>query len=455
MMKKTSYNILYILVILLVSCKDDDINLFEKTADERAADAIATLKADLIAPANGWRIKYRPVDDAGSYYVLMSFNEDNKVTIKTDLSAEDGKYFEETISYRIDNSMGIELILENYSFFSFLFEQEQASFGAEYEFDFVNKTPDNLLVFSSKTDVSNPTIIVFEQAAENEAAILGQNLSMNLSSLETSQNFFASSTAMKIAYAEKDIAIYFSLDIYRRIADFNFISSKNDLQGQALALTTGYVLKSDSIVFDNPLNTSFNGNNISLKSLYLNTMVETTMEFCPAVPVTVPVYGGSTSAGDVVTMETTLFNNSGADFKESSEIYIADILNVITAEGERAAEQIEQDIAGAAVLVIYNNADSNEGPLNAVGFLIENSDETTSIAVKKYTSVLTGNILELTFDPEITFVRNPETDADVNNINIYLDLMTQGGKTYIYKLDDQFYELYNPCSGWSFAFQRI
>lgn len=454
-MKKIFYNSIWMAVILLVSCKDDDINIFEKTADERAAEAIATLKADLVAPANGWRIKYKPVDDAGAYYVLMDFNEDNKVTIQTDLSVDDGAYFQQTISYRIDNSMGLELILENYSFFSFLFEQEQASFGGEYEFDFVNKTPDNALVFSSKTDLSTPTILVFEEASEADASMLGQTLSTNLSSLEEPQNLFSSSSSMKITYTEKDLVIYVSLDIYRRIADFNFVSSQNDLQGQALSFVTGYVLKGDSIVFDSPLNTSFNGNSISLKSLYLNDYNETTTEFCPTIPVTVPVYSGLTSAGEGITMEVTLFNNKGSAFKDHSPIYIADIQNIFNADQERAAEQIQQDIAGGIIMVIYNNYDPGDGPLNAVGFLIENSDETTSIAVKKYTSVLTGNILELTFDPEVTFVRNPDTDADVNNISMYLDLMTQGGKTYIYKLDDQFYELYNPCSGWSFAFQAL
>ena len=50
-MKRITYLAL-VLLASLVSCEDDDINLFEKSADERAADAIATLKQDLVAPAN-------------------------------------------------------------------------------------------------------------------------------------------------------------------------------------------------------------------------------------------------------------------------------------------------------------------------------------------------------------------------------------------------------------------
>lgn len=134
---------LWSIIAMLTACKDDEVAIFEKTADERAAEAIASLKADLVAPANGWRIKYRPEAESGSFYVLLDFNEDNTVNIKSDLGYNDGEFFDETVTYRIDNSLGLELIIESYSFFSFLVEEGQAAFQAEYEFNFVNKTPDD------------------------------------------------------------------------------------------------------------------------------------------------------------------------------------------------------------------------------------------------------------------------------------------------------------------------
>ena len=63
-MKNTIYLAL-VLLTLLSSCEDEDINLFEKSADERAADAIATLKQDLVAPPNGWLVRYKPQEGAG------------------------------------------------------------------------------------------------------------------------------------------------------------------------------------------------------------------------------------------------------------------------------------------------------------------------------------------------------------------------------------------------------
>ncbi|MBT1697839.1 DUF4302 domain-containing protein [Fulvivirgaceae bacterium PWU4] len=457
-MKKVIYNILLFAVIMMISCDDDDdINVFDKTADERAAEAIAALKADLIAPPHGWKVSYKPVDGAGSYFVIMKFEANNKVTIETDLGANSGEFQTQTISYRIDSSLGLELIFETYSFFSFLFEQEQATFGAEYEFNYVNKTPDNALVFKSKTDIANPTIIVFQQAAQNEKSFLAKNMSLNLDKFGEPLNFFGSFSSVRIAYTDKDLAIYFSIDAFKRVAEFNYISLKSSTAtGQALTLTTPYTLRRDSIVFDTPLRTTFNGNNIVLKSLYLNTLTETMASYCPPATQAAPVFSGVTSSNDKVSMETTLFNNNGASFKTSAEIYIADVQNIINENGQRAASQIVQDLKGALVMVIYNDyAISTTENLSAVGFLFQNDDETTSIAVKRYTATYAGNAVELVFDPDVFFVRNPDTDADVNNMQKYLDLLMQGGKAYIYKLDDQFYELYNPCSGWSFAFQRI
>src|SRR5690349_3783495 len=102
-MKKVIYTLIGA-ALALAACHDDDVNVFNKTADERAADAIASLKQDLVGPANGWMIKYQPQEGAGSYYVLLDFNENDKVVIKSDLGAQGGQYFQDTIGYRIDNS---------------------------------------------------------------------------------------------------------------------------------------------------------------------------------------------------------------------------------------------------------------------------------------------------------------------------------------------------------------
>jgi hypothetical protein len=439
-MKRGLYTFL-ILTIVFSACRDNNINLFDKTADERAAEAIANLKSDLIAPAKGWKMKYTPEPGSGSYYLLMNFDADNKVTIKSDLGVNNGEFFEQTLTYRIDNSLGLELIFETYSFFSYLFEQDQATFGAEYEWVFVNKTPDDNLVFRSKTDAATPTIMVFEKAQDTDDALFGRTLSVNLDKF---------SSGSKLSYLDKDVDVYLTMNSLKRTMDFNYISPKdNTSAGKAVSLSTGYVVQGDSLILETPFSASLNGTDILIHSLILTDVSEISLDICPS-PKTIPQYKGVTSAGDPVTLENSLFSYEGATFKDRTQIYYMDIGNVFDENGSRVNTQIAQDIAGAQAMLIYNNYKG----LNGIGFYIGNSDGTDAIVVREDISTFNGNIVDVEFTTDVKFVRGT-TNANIENINIYLNKLTEGGKMYVYKYDDQFYKISNPCSGWDFFFQVI
>lgn len=448
-MKKGLYSI-WILIIALCSCKDDDINVFEKSADERVAEAIATLKADLVAPANGWRLKYRPESESGSFYVLMKFNDDNTVTIKSDLGADDGEYFEQTITYRIDNSLGLELVMESYSFFSYLFEQDAATFGAEYEFNFVNKTPDNALVFTSKTDFDVPTILLLEEAVATDVNLLGTELSTNLNIIANDLDKFSSS--LKLTYQNKDLVLYLVLDDAKRILSINSASRKtNTLITQGLDFTSPYIIKGDSIVFDSRFTGTVLNNNISIKGIKLTVLSEGSLAICTD-PIIVHSYDGITSANDVIKLETSLLDISGKTFEQASDFYVSPLSNVFN-NGEPASASITQDITGALAMQLYYNYDLGNGtPFYGIGFYIQNTDGTATFALREFTPSLTDNNIVFAFEPEISIFGNTETDANTNNVNIYLDALTEGNKTYVFKLVDNVYEFYNPCTGWSFVF---
>lgn len=452
-MKNLFYTI-GILLLGLVSCKDDDINLFEKTADERAAEAIATLKQDLVSPPNGWRIKYKPEDGSGSYYVLMDFDENNKVNIKTDLGANNGEYFEQTISYRIDNSMGLELIIETYSFFSFLFEQDQATFGAEYEFNFINKTPDNALVFNSKTDVSFPSLIVFEQAAAGDESLLGIDLANNLNILSNDLDKFTSS--LKLTYDDKDVALYISLDELRRTITISSASLKtNSSIFQSLNFNTPYLIQGDSIIFDETLQGTILGNAVSIKSLKLNEIAETSITVCED-PITVHAFSGVTSAGDDVHLETSLLDVNGKSFSTLSDFFFSP-LGFIFDNGTSVADRITADVPGALELHMYYGLELNDGSLlYGIGFVIQNLDGSITFALREFTPVLNDNNLIFNFAPDISLFGNQDPDQDPADItektNIYLNALSEGDKTYVFQLNENLYEFYNPCTGWSFVF---
>lgn len=447
---KTWIYIFGIVVIGLASCKDDDIAVFEKTADERVAEAVSNLKQDLVAPANGWRVKYRPESGSGSFYVLFDFNEDMTVNIKTDLGNNDGEFFDKTITYRIDNSLGLELILESYSFFSFLFEQEAATFLAEYEFNYVNKTPDGALVFNSKTDPESPTILLFQEATAEDINLLGTSVSTNLNTITEDLNKF--STSLKMTYADRNLILYLVLDNFRRIVSINSASRKtNTLVTQNVNFTTPYFLKGDSIVFDTGYSGNVLSNNISIKGIKFTDLIDGTLDVC-ADPITIHSYKGVTSAGDDVNVETSLSDASGRTFADVSDFYIAP-LNNIRNNGESAAAQVAQDITGGLAMQLYYNYDIGDGqPFYAIGFYIQNANGTVTFALRQFTPTLIENNLVFAFEPDISIFGEQDTDANVDNVNIYLDLLTQGDNTYIFRLANGLYEFHNPCTEWSFIF---
>ena len=448
-MKKVFY-ILVLLLGVLGSCNDDDINVFEKTADERAAEAIASLKQDLVSAPDGWLVLYKPQEGAGSYYVLMSFNEDDKVYIKTDLGAENGEYLQDTISYRIDNSMGLELILENYSFFSFLFEQDQATFGAEYEFDFVNKTPDDALVFRSKTDFGTPDIILFEEASPGDETLLGVELAENLNILSNDLDKFTSS--LRLNYNSRDLILYISLDELRRTITITSASRKtNTASTQSINFSTGYLVEGGSIILENPFQETVLGSAISIESLQLSTIGDASINVCTD-PIPVHTYAGTTSAGDAVILETSLLDVSGKTFAQRSDFYFSPLVYIFD-NGVSAGERITQDIAGAIEMHMYYGYDIGGGELlYGIGFVIQNLDGSVTFALREFTPVLNDNNLVFNFASEISLFGDPNPDANINNVNIYLDALANGDDTYVFQLNENLYEFYNPCTGWSFVF---
>ncbi|MFD0998214.1 DUF4302 domain-containing protein [Ohtaekwangia kribbensis] len=448
-MKKVLYYITA-LILVLSSCKDDDINVFDKSADERAAEAIAALKADLTAPANGWRVKYRPEAGSGSFYVLMKFTDDNKVNIRTDLGSNDGEFYNQTITYRIDNSLGLELIIQNYSFFSFLFEQDQATFGAEFEFNYVNKTPDGALVFSSKSDLSTPTTILFEAAQASDVNLLGTELSSNLNDMSDDLDIFSSS--FRLTFDTRDLILFLALDEAKRTVDIgSAVKKSNTAAVQAIDFTTGYTIKGDSLVFDTRLAGTFAGVSISLKSILLTSFGDASINICTN-PIETHTYTGVTNSNLPVVLETTLQNATGKLFATNSNFYYSP-LSFIIDNGSSASSAIQQDLPGAVEMDLFYNAQLNDGTrLYGIGFTIINSDNTQTFVYRKFNPVLNDNNIVFNFEPGIFTLGNPVTEVEMDNINIYLDKLTEGDNTYVFELFTDRYEFNNPCTGWSFVF---
>lgn len=447
-MKKIFY-LSMVMVMIFTSCKDNDVNIFDKTADERAAEAIANLKSKLIAPANGWRVRYRPENTSGSFWVLMQFDSEGHVTIKSDVSADEGAYHEQTVTYRIDSSLGLELIIESYSFFAYLFERDDASFLAEYEFLYANETPDGELVFQSKSDRGNKTILLFEPAEAGDEDLLGLELAENLDLM--SQDIERISSSYRLVYQNKDIILYLSMDEMRRVLTISTASRKaNTASTREIGFSTPYIIEGNAIVFDEELSGTFVGSSIKIKSITLNDLSDGTLMACGA-PVAIHNYEGTTSNNDDVVLETTLLDANGKKFNR--EPFMSAPIQYIFNNGVSQGAQVAEDIKGAAGMQLYYNADIGDGtPFTALGFVILNADGTRTFALKEFTAVITDNHVTFTFADDFTIFENEDTEAELNNINFYLDKISEGDETYVYEYSDGIFEFYNACNGWSFVF---
>jgi hypothetical protein len=447
-MKNLFYTILPVL-IFLTACHKETERLFDKTAEQRVAEAIQGLKDELTAPSNGWRLKYQPEDESGAYWVILHFKDDNKLVIESDLAVNDGEFFMDTLTYRIDNSLGLELIFETYSMFSYLFEHDQATFFAEYEFIYVNKTSDGMLVFESKSDPGTPTVIVLEEASPDDSQLLGQDVSANINTIaQDIGGLLFSSPSYELTYENRDLKFFLSLDEIRRTLLVSSSSKKSTSAGaQSVNFSTGYHLQGDSLILQDALMGSFQGINITLKSILFSKLVNGTVDICGGRDV--HMYEGVTSQNDDVLLEATLDSPAGATFANFE--FLVSPIELIFNNGESAAEDIATDITGAGAMQLYYDF----GGFYGLGFFIQNADGTTTFYLREFTPQLIGNNLIFNFEPEISVFGNANSPADIDNVNPYLEALTQGGQTYVYEIQDDIYEVNNPCTGWSAVFYGI
>jgi hypothetical protein len=446
-MDMKGYRLLIFSLLLFFSCDNAIEEKFDAPSDVRVEEAIRELKLDLTFPAYGWKMRYTPDAAYGSYYVFLKFSEDNKVHIQTDFQAEDGAYLDHTVNYRIDSSLGLELIFANYSFFSFLFELDDASFPAEFEFIYANKTPEGALVFVSKSDKTNPTRILLEPASANEAASLLSN-TLATSLKELSSDLKSITKSMTITYPDKDITL--NLTVNEMVRTITIHSAVNTLTDaiQPIGIVSPYVLKSDSLVFLNPLSETYFNKAIALKALALTAADVDEITICDD-PLIFHSYAGKTQLNESIILSSTLYNAEGASITTQSDFYATPIQYIYN-NNRTVYYDIIEDLKGVNSLQLYYNYQLGSGEvLNALGFYLSNASGNPTFALHEFTPVINGNQITFNFKPTISLFGDQNPDADIANISNYLTPLTANGTTFVFRYSDDIFEIYNPCTGWN------
>ncbi len=453
------YSIILLFVLSFASCKEENNDLLP--VEQRVTAAIESLRSELIAPPNGWRLEYQPTEEAGTFLFLMTFTADGQVNIKSDVPDNNGEFYDQTITYRIDNALGLELILETFGVFHHLFELDQATFGAEFEFLYKEKEDQNL-IFESISDFSNPTVLTFKPAGANDESEFARTLSENLVKFKLSnpQIFGTISPTQQIILNDNNLSIFWTIDLDKRnlVVEFAGIGTTRDevLANNRITLNhfSKYTFANGQVVLDDPFAFVLNGKSINVSQLSLNNFTQTGPDLCASgTNNTEAMYTGQTAGLGTTTVVNSLLSTRGIDF--TNTVYSVNAQFIFDADGKSLLEEgsIFQKLPSTSGFLMNYGvelAPPNENiPLYSVGFITEDGDYYLREFQPTSTNV---NLVQITLLDQYYYSVTPPagTEQDLKDIT---DEIFAGGEFYAFDLPvngAKVFRLYNPCNKYEF-----
>ncbi len=446
------------LCVVLYSCGDDDNDL--PSFDERQTEAIEELIDELTEPVNGWRLDYQPTPDAGLFFILLDFDDNGQVTVRSDLADNDGQFFEQTIPYRVDNALGLELILETYAVFHYMFEQDRSTFGAEFEFIFQEQSGSNL-VFESKSDISNRTQLVFIPAAPDAEASFSRELAENLNVYEgvTPQIFGGDPPIQHLVLNDQNISVFWSIDISKRVIEVDIAgegTTVEEISGNpsnvAINHTTGYTLLDGKLILMEPFSFTVGSGQITISELTLTDFSMTGPSLCALDMESTPVYDGQAGGAGSLTVFKTLFDSNGQGFQPMEDSnYGVNVIFIFNEEARSLAEEgsIQENFPNAVQFVLNYGLDSAGLPANAVGLVTEDESGNQKTYLREFEPTTTiGNKVQITLTNDFYYSETPEPGEEESLIQI-TDEIFGNGEMYTYDVPSNtltVFRLFNPCN---------
>ncbi len=474
---------LYIIILVLVASCSNEIDKITSPA-ERSEAAISDLQNELVAPANGWVLNYQPTSESGVFYILLDFAEDGTVHVESDVPGDDDYFFDQTIAYRLDTKLSLELIFETYGVFHFLFEQNASSFGAEFEFYYVGKEGDNLQ-FASKSDNSgDETVISLVPASTNAADVFSRDLSENMLAYDTISSLFAGTT-QQIALSDQNMSVFWSINLDQRninlrsaavgLTNAEIVANDNSV---VLDQTSGYGFFDGKLVLSDPFSFSLAGNSYTFSEMNLTNFSETGDPMCSGGPTMSPVYTGSVTGLGNATMYKSLFDVKGLDFQPMEDNpYSVNVFFVADANGFSLSQSgsINEFFPSATGFAFnYGFLDSDSAyyscsvdslvqPEYATGLYYEDDNGNSRLALRKFDVLsATENKVEIQFtssaDPADDYYPCDLTTEERDNLESITDEIFGVGGGEVYSLyypvptqpDLTVFALYNPCNNYEF-----
>jgi len=455
MMKK--WTIVAVFSILLISCSVDDSAKLP-SVEERSSRAINDLKDELTAPQNGWVLSYRPTNQTGVFFILLDFNEDGTVRIQSDVVASNGEFIDQVNSYRIDSSQGLELIIESYGVFHYLFELEQNSFGAEFEFIFIEKEANNL-VFRSKSDQGfDVTILTFEEAGSTAGnSITVEALGFLEQGIFHKENLgnTGSMGHFNFHIPANNHTISITLDLDRRVIKFLGIAEGLDMTSIVAANSISnlnseirFSLSNERIVLDQAQQIDFGGTSYQINEIPIGNFSTSQESFCTGQQETIVNLSGGGDLGSF-NAQSSLFQVRNRFQPAPDDVFGVNYFFIYDESDNSINTQIEAVFPDVVAFQWYYNFEiDTDSILNAVGFVTVDEFNNADFYLRGFDVVQNGNNLQMTFNGKDLITDDSPTPAQLTGLDQLTDLIFSGGEVYMLEILNQggLFEFYNPCN---------
>ncbi|MFT7234018.1 MAG: hypothetical protein ACI8TA_003247, partial [Cyclobacteriaceae bacterium] len=444
-------------------CNDEDSQI--PSVEERKAAATKELVDELTGSANGWRLDYRPTPSAGTFLIILNFDENGQVRIQSDVAVNEGKFLDQTISYRIDHDLATELILETYGVFHYLFELNQNSFGAEFEFLYQGKSGDNL-IFRSKSDgVDEITTLIFSPADASSAGLISTEITEQLATGGFRLGELAgigANTSYQWYLPSDDISIFGSFDLGNRrfkahgaSKGYTFDEVLNSNQSTEIQSVHNISFIDEQVVLGQAVSFSLDGKNYSFSTISPSNFVQSDTAYCVGQSDKSTSFDAALGDISSIEMRSTNYVNYSLFFDEEDEFYAQSYVFMYDENDSSLAETLEESFENIELfLLIYNSTPRgySDGTFTGLGFLSFDENDDLQWYLREMNILKqNGNYLEFELT-DGTFINVADSLDERNALFDLTDQIFEGGKLYASEVlsFEDLYEVYNPCNDYHF-----
>lgn len=236
-----------ILILLAVSCRQQDDDLLKAKPEQRLATALTEYQQQLTGSEFGWNAYLFP-GVGGGYSFLMEFSTEGRVTMMSDINTTTaGKAFES--SYRLEAVQRPSLFFDTYSYIHLLSDPNPDSlnsikgsgFMSDFEFGFESSSQDTIKL---KGNQNGSLLLLIRASADKSAVYKAGHLNVLMPKLSS----YVTTNPYNYLEFEDEIKVKLSMDIAAKVISLSYLDgNKVDTMRSAFAYTA------DGMFFKKPL----------------------------------------------------------------------------------------------------------------------------------------------------------------------------------------------------------